>query len=759
MRLSAVAIGRKFAGKLGRFGVVGALSTLIYILVAEAGARWTALPILVVNAAAFTASGVWGYVGHYYLTFRATTGHGTSAARFFALFGLGYAASSVIVFGNRGLGLPPELGIAAVAICIPAMNFLVMQLWVFADRSDSRKSNDARSSSVPRLSSREIIFSCGFLTVLVFFANFTRLRDFTLYSDDWGYLRFVFLNDYSFRQWLDGVIPYSDARPLQYGLINLTGAAINLFGTLAGGYILLFVITALSVVATWWALTYRFSQVTSLLAAAVFAMTPLISIRPFLNSIASPATFIFLMVATIFYISRRRVLAYATSILILLCYELMFPLFILLPALLDPLRTRRDCYRFGGHLVICAALLGLDAVYKSFYGEARLGVAVSGHGLWDLGIGIVSADFASLARGALGSVDIPLWLSKIEPDGNALIWGAAGFVAFLLCLYGLARRTEAPDGSGAVQDHDGFGAQPRSRSAPSAEFKLRIPSLVRVDLALTAQALAVLVAMILAGYLLVYFVSPGGAYGVLDRDSRYHTAASLPFSIVTGMALAALLRSSSRASVTGGGIGVGAGYLALLFAFSVSHQDEFAAAAEQQRQLVIQLVRLHPKIDPQGTFILEMPQLDRRHFPSIGYIDGHTEYFVLRGLFDFSKAPGQPVGPGIRKVFSDAWPQMLIPGPDGEVVWPWGTWPPYPEHVGHVWRYRRAEDGVLTPLSAPVIVGGRNILHEGPDDADGGVDLGSLPRYPLFREVMRPDLAQIEAALHEPADAPGRSAH
>jgi putative flippase GtrA len=125
-------LGRAFGFKLGRFGIVGVISTLIYVVMATIGARWTALPIVVVNAVAITASGAWGYIGHYYLTFRSDAAHGASAARFFALFGLGYVASTGIVFLNQQLALPPELGTAVVTIFLPVMNFLVMQLWVFS---------------------------------------------------------------------------------------------------------------------------------------------------------------------------------------------------------------------------------------------------------------------------------------------------------------------------------------------------------------------------------------------------------------------------------------------------------------------------------------------------------------------------------------------------------------------------------------------------------------------------------------------------
>ena len=100
--------------------------------------RWLGMPALAANTLAIFVSAAWGYVGHYYLTFRADTAHGTGVARFMALFVLGYGVSSAIVSLNQRLGLPPEIGTATAAVVLPVMNFFVMQLWVFARHGGER---------------------------------------------------------------------------------------------------------------------------------------------------------------------------------------------------------------------------------------------------------------------------------------------------------------------------------------------------------------------------------------------------------------------------------------------------------------------------------------------------------------------------------------------------------------------------------------------------------------------------------------------
>ena len=127
-------ITRSFGLKLGRFGLVGGLSTVIYVVLSISGNAWTALPAELVNTIAYCCSGAWGYVGHYHITFRSDAAHKASIARFVVLFLSGFVVSSGIVFVNQALGLPRQLGPLVATIVLPVMNFIIMQLWVFAGR-------------------------------------------------------------------------------------------------------------------------------------------------------------------------------------------------------------------------------------------------------------------------------------------------------------------------------------------------------------------------------------------------------------------------------------------------------------------------------------------------------------------------------------------------------------------------------------------------------------------------------------------------
>jgi putative flippase GtrA len=142
-------ITRALGLKLGRFGTVGIVSTLIYAMVATTGSRWTSLPLVIVTTIAYIASGAWGYFGHYHVTFRSDAAHRSSVAKFVVLFAIGYAVSTGIVLVNHRLRLPPEIGTVIVSAVLPVMNFVIMQLWVFAGRHVEPAGADPPSAQEP----------------------------------------------------------------------------------------------------------------------------------------------------------------------------------------------------------------------------------------------------------------------------------------------------------------------------------------------------------------------------------------------------------------------------------------------------------------------------------------------------------------------------------------------------------------------------------------------------------------------------------
>ncbi len=563
---------------------------------------------------------------------------------------------------------------------------------------------------VPRpvtLFSRGGLVCCALLGLVVWFGSFSESGRFTLYSDDWLFFGRFARQPWSLQAWLDGLATYPGGRVGQWSVNFLLGAVADRFDSLAAAYLLLFVLTAAAVIATWQTLTYRFSNSVALLAALMLALSPLVSIRPFLNAGALPVALLLLMLAGRLYVTGRVVPAYLLAILSMAFYELAFPMFALLPVLLRPLRDRQDVWRGLRHMAICAVLLAADAVVISRTSGDRLAAGTEGEGALTVATGLVAAAFRSLRSGLSGSVNLSSWLEKLHGQPGAEHWGFAALIGFAVLLYRLA--------------------------AP------RPPEPWRV----TLQTVGTLLLMALAGYALVYFVSPDGAGGDFGRESRFHGAAALPLAILIALAFDGLQRFAGSGWPRYGVILLESIYLAALFALAVSHQADFALAADRQRRVVAQLAADHPQMDPQATFIIRFVDLDKRDRQAIEYNDDHSWFPLLRALYDFPDGEG----PVIRIVHGEAWPHELEPQGDGRLVWKDFAHPAYlwytelarPEQIGHIWYYDLSLDGRLTARPAPIPVDGQNILHEGPDTAEGAVDLATLPRPPMFHRVMGPE--------------------
>jgi hypothetical protein len=541
--------------------------------------------------------------------------------------------------------------------------------------------------------------SCLFLTVVTGLGNFVEIGRFTLYADDWAYLGGAFDFSQGFVQYWNSILPNADARPLQLGLIELEAEIMYLTGGLVPAYLFLYLVTLLSVLAMWRVLLLRFSNAVAVTAAAIYAISPLVSIRPFLNGIASPFAVLCVLLACLLHSRGRWVAAYLVSLLVLASYELMFPLFVLLPAVLRPLRRRRDLLGLGAHVLICAVLLLVYAWLKDRYGAARLSAAMAGQDKLQTGLDVILTSLVSMKQALIISLDLPLWGERIGTGGLGAAWVALGFAGFALMLY----RIEP------VQ-----------------------PAQARRSLAEDCQTIGLLFLATLTAYFLSYFGPERGQISIFGRVSRFHGAACVPLGILSALLLVALLRAARPGWQRAALISLEAAYLAVMFGFSISHQDDFAAQTERQRRFVARLVADHPLMDPQATFVLQVSEVSWKTEPSIEYVDQHSYYPLLGHLFVLPPRTQAQPGPVIRTVLPYDWSRTMRWGDDGKVYWPSGAWPPVPQLAGHIWFYDYPLGGAPVPVPGPIMVDGHDVAHEGPDDAPGMIDLGKVGKRRLY---------------------------
>lgn len=114
------------------FGIVGVISTLIYLAVCFLCARGLDLTALPSSVIGHTIATVWSFLGHHRLTFRRTGQYGHYGRRFFVLMVLNYLANMAIVQVVSGwLGYSDTTSFIAVALLIPGFSYLISKFWVF----------------------------------------------------------------------------------------------------------------------------------------------------------------------------------------------------------------------------------------------------------------------------------------------------------------------------------------------------------------------------------------------------------------------------------------------------------------------------------------------------------------------------------------------------------------------------------------------------------------------------------------------------
>lgn len=125
-------------GQIARFGVSGAINTLVYIgcgkllLAVGAGHALTgAIALLMASAT--------GYVLHRLFSFKSKNEGSPEAARFAILVMANTLLSSAALPAlARQAGLSDTAALMSVSLVLPVTNFLAMKLWIFRPRNKRR---------------------------------------------------------------------------------------------------------------------------------------------------------------------------------------------------------------------------------------------------------------------------------------------------------------------------------------------------------------------------------------------------------------------------------------------------------------------------------------------------------------------------------------------------------------------------------------------------------------------------------------------
>jgi putative flippase GtrA len=123
--------------EIARFGAVGIVATAIYAILATVLTKWDWIGLKPVTAslAAYAAAAIFSYLAHKSVTFLSSGAHRLEGPRFLALTATGIAiAYAAPVVLTDIFDLEPVFAILATCVLVPALNFVVMDRWVFAGR-------------------------------------------------------------------------------------------------------------------------------------------------------------------------------------------------------------------------------------------------------------------------------------------------------------------------------------------------------------------------------------------------------------------------------------------------------------------------------------------------------------------------------------------------------------------------------------------------------------------------------------------------
>ena len=447
----------------------------------------------------------------------------------------------------------------------------------------------------------EVLASLGLILAAFWAARHLLHGSFGFYEDDYTLVVRAMAADWpEVREFLVGQFSQfaGQGRPLQHSLVFLLGYLSERLGGLLPAYWLAFSIVAMNCV-LFYSLLFKLGDgLFALVGGLAYALFSADTTQAFLNhAFGLQPALTFLILASLAYLFKRRVLAYVLSLGALLSYETAYLVFLGIP-LLEQEWNRSWSKRLALHGAIGLAILGVVTAIRATIGEERV--------LSLRAADLLEVSFLHTLQGplvALGSYFLRPVQAVIDMDLGIGLVSLISVVVFWVALSWMSP-SHRPD------------ATVRAR-----QVRLLISGLVLVALA----------------YPLTFTVR---AYAISGRDTRVHLAAIMGASLVFASAWGLVSSRFTDRRVRNALIGALSTLFALLLGFGVVVQKDYARAWELQRVFWSSLL---PQVSDMqdGNVILVDPKglLDTR------YIDANTwnlplvMQYVLRPLEPWVEQP------------------------------------------------------------------------------------------------------------------------
>jgi hypothetical protein len=561
------------------------------------------------------------------------------------------------------------------------------------------------------------------IIAVTWIANFLHCKAFGFYEDDWYY--FAAAYRYTFMSWFGmlrrEVVRFDLGRPVQnisQRVFGYVGAALSSISAL---YLLAFLLLSLAAVLFYLVLRIRFSTSFSTLASLILVLSPLFTIKQFLNfAFTIGPGFIFLFIAILLFNRHHRLLSVAAATAGLLTYEPLFFVYFAAPLFRRAKFSRRRRTEFLVHLAGWVLVMTFYVAARRYFAETRVNSISSGPAAT---LGLMASYCLRFTLQSFQCYIYAAYVGLREADWESVFYAAVFFIPALIVAFRL---------------------WPQRTGSLSAARRKRWLCTAAAGLLLTAL-----------GYCLAYFhLDHQAIFPLSGRATRVSGAASLGSSILVAALLSWAGESQSRFRRVASRV-LASVSLTLLFLYAFVVQRDYVADWKYQREFLAQAMLLSPDIHGDSQFVVRTDWIMEPLFPgslrrrSIGF-SRHGLQISFRALF------GDTTGPRMFFVYSDEWTKYLALHADHKLYWTQTSFPggweistTEPIVPGHVIVMNEDSHGIVTRGDAPVWIGGEQIVQLPHPAAENYSESKwpFLPRSPLLRQIV-PDYVMTGVMSH-----------